>query len=41
VCLRNRCPMVVDQVVTFRDSSHLSVTWVKKVAPDLGRLLDL
>ncbi|MFL6133851.1 MAG: acyltransferase family protein [Nocardioidaceae bacterium] len=41
VCLRNRCPLIVDHVVTFRDASHLSVTWVKMVAPDLGRLLKL
>jgi len=41
VCLRYRCPLIVDDVVTFRDASHLSVTWVKKAAPDLGRLLKL
>jgi peptidoglycan/LPS O-acetylase OafA/YrhL len=41
VCLRNRCPVVVDHVVVFRDASHLSVTWMKRIAPDLGRLLEL
>jgi peptidoglycan/LPS O-acetylase OafA/YrhL len=41
VCVRGRCPIAVDHLVTFRDSTHLSVTWVRRVAPDLGRLLKL
>jgi peptidoglycan/LPS O-acetylase OafA/YrhL len=41
VCLRHRCPMVVDHLVTFRDGSHLSVTYVNSLAADLGRRLRL
>jgi hypothetical protein len=39
VCAAGRCPFVVDHVVTYHDGQHLSATWVRAVADDLGRML--
>jgi hypothetical protein len=41
VCAGGACPLAVDQTVTYRDDDHLSVTWAHRIAPDLGRLLEL
>jgi peptidoglycan/LPS O-acetylase OafA/YrhL len=41
VCRRHRCPLVVDHVVTFRDTTHLSASWVNTVRPELGDRLRL
>lgn len=41
VCQGGRCPLVVGDTVTYRDVSHLSVSWNKVVAQRLGQLLDL
>jgi hypothetical protein len=39
VCSRHRCPLVVDHVVTYRDPWHISRTWGRVVAAELGRRL--
>ena len=41
VCLRRSCPLIVDRIVTYHDSAHLTVTWSKVVASELGQRLDL
>ena len=41
VCLRQRCPLVVDGVVTYRDSAHISLTWSLRLTRDLARSLRL
>ena len=41
VCAAGRCPFVVDRVVTYHDGQHLSATWVRAVADELGRMLRL
>ncbi|MDN5896114.1 MAG: hypothetical protein L0H93_19070, partial [Nocardioides sp.] len=41
VCQSGRCPIVVGDTVTYRDTSHLSITWTKAVAQEFGALLDL
>lgn len=41
ICREDRCPLVVGNVVTYRDDAHLSGPWVRRVSRDLGRLLDL
>jgi len=41
VCRHGRCPLVVDHVVTYRDPWHISLTWSKVVASELGRRLHL
>jgi peptidoglycan/LPS O-acetylase OafA/YrhL len=41
VCLRRRCPLVVDQVVTYRDDSHISVTWSDIITDEFGRRIAL
>jgi hypothetical protein len=38
LCSAGRCPVVVDQTVTYGDSGHLSVTWTRLAAGDLWRL---
>ena len=29
VCVRGRCPVVVDHTATYADTDHVSVTWAK------------
>ena len=41
VCHHKRCPLVVDHVVTYRDPWHISLTWSKVIAAELGRRLHL
>ena len=41
VCARGRCPMVVDDVVTYHDAQHVSATWASEVASRLSDLLGL
>jgi hypothetical protein len=41
VCLRQRCPLVVDGGVTYRDSAHISLTWSLRLTRDLARSLRL
>jgi peptidoglycan/LPS O-acetylase OafA/YrhL len=41
VCGDGRCPLVVDRTATYADNDHVSVTWAKTVAGELGELLDL
>ncbi len=41
VCLRGRCPLVVAGVATYQDGQHVSRTWSRWVAADLGSLLGL
>ena len=38
LCLRGRCPLVVDRTMTFMDYSHVSAAWATALADDLGRL---
>jgi len=37
----HRCPSVAGGLVVFHDTSHLTATWVRRLAPLLGRALDL
>lgn len=39
VCVGTRCPLVVDGAATYADPSHLSVTWVRKVAAEFSARL--
>ena len=41
VCVEGRCPFVVDRVVTYHDGQHISRTWARRVAVELGRMLEL
>jgi hypothetical protein len=41
VCRHDRCPLVVDDVVTYRDPWHITVTWSTVIAHELGRRLRL
>ncbi len=41
VCARGRCPMVVDDVVTYHDAQHVSATWASEVGSRLADLLGL
>jgi peptidoglycan/LPS O-acetylase OafA/YrhL len=41
VCLRRRCPLIVDRIITYRDSAHLTLTWSNLVTDELGRRLRL
>jgi hypothetical protein len=34
-----RCPLVVGDVVTYYDDSHITATWVDRVTPALGHRL--
>lgn len=34
-CAKGRCPLVVDKIVTYRDPSHLSMTWTNRIAVEL------
>jgi hypothetical protein len=39
-CTRDRrCPLSVGHTVVYRDDDHLTMTWAREVAPDLGRRL--
>jgi peptidoglycan/LPS O-acetylase OafA/YrhL len=38
VCVRGRCPLVVDRTMTFMDDAHVSAAWSAALAPDLERL---
>lgn len=35
VCADGRCPLVVERIVTYRDASHLSITWTHRVTAEL------
>jgi len=39
VCFRGRCPLVVDNIVTYRDEGHISVTWGSAITDELGDLI--
>jgi len=41
VCLRRRCPIIVDHIVTYHDPGHLSETWTNAITDEFGHLLDL
>ena len=41
VCLRRRCPIIVDHIVTYHDPGHLSETWTNAISDEFGHLLDL
>jgi len=39
VCADGRCPLVVGDLVTYHDGSHLSASWTEHVTPAFGRRL--
>ena len=39
VCVHRRCPVVVNHIVTYHDSAHISATWGHRIAAPLGHLL--
>lgn len=39
ICVRDRCPLVVGRSVNYSDATHLSVTWVRRIADQFGWLL--
>ena len=41
ICLGGRCPMVVDHVVTYADFGHLSISWTRRVGPELAVMMNL
>jgi peptidoglycan/LPS O-acetylase OafA/YrhL len=36
-CIKNECPVVIGNVLMYRDGDHLTATYVKTLAPYLGR----
>ena len=40
-CQRHRCPLVAERTVLYRDASHLSMTWMRRVAWELTALMEL
>jgi hypothetical protein len=41
ICRDDPCPVVVDGMIVFRDLRHLTATFSRSLAPDLGRRLDV
>lgn len=41
VCAGDKCPVVVDRTVLYRDSAHLTMTWVRQLTDPLERRLRL
>jgi peptidoglycan/LPS O-acetylase OafA/YrhL len=41
VCVHGRCPMVVDQTLTFFDVGHVTSSWAAEVADEFTRLFRL
>jgi hypothetical protein len=41
VCRHDRCPLVVDRVITHHDAAHVTRTWAMQVVDALARRLDL
>ncbi|MDH3704486.1 MAG: acyltransferase [Acidimicrobiia bacterium] len=39
LCDSDECPLVVDDVVTYRDSNHLTATFAQRLSPDLEHWL--
>ncbi len=39
LCDREDCPLLVDDVVTYRDSNHLTATFASRLGPDIRRWL--
>ena len=37
LCVRERCPVVVDRTMTFVDYSHVAPAWAAALSDDLGR----
>jgi peptidoglycan/LPS O-acetylase OafA/YrhL len=40
ICADNPCPAVVDNMIVYRDSHHLTATFARSLGPDLERLLN-
>ena len=40
-CSEQRCPLVVDQTVVYRDEDHISVTWALRLVDELRELAEL
>ena len=38
LCLRGRCPLVVDRTMTFMDYSHVSAAWSAALTDEFARL---
>ncbi|KQY62597.1 MULTISPECIES: acyltransferase family protein [unclassified Nocardioides] len=41
ICVDGRCPLVVGDVVTFRDKAHLSLSWTKIISPRFAKMVGL
>jgi peptidoglycan/LPS O-acetylase OafA/YrhL len=41
VCFEQRCPLVVDQTVIYRDEDHISMTWGRRLTDELRERLAL
>ena len=40
MCPVDQCPVLLDQIVLYRDHSHISATYSRALAPSLGAILD-
>ena len=40
-CFEQRCPLVVDRTVVYRDDNHISVTWAMRLVDELRELAEL
>ena len=40
-CFEQRCPLVVDQTVVYRDDDHISMTWSRRLTEELRSRLQL
>jgi len=40
ICPVDRCPVILDEIVLYRDHSHISATYSRALAPSLGAILD-
>jgi len=41
VCWQHRCPITTLELVVYRDDSHVSLSWARRAANDLGQLAGL
>jgi len=41
LCVQDRCPMVADFLVVYRDKAHITASWGRRVGRELGALLGL
>ena len=41
ICWREECPVVIGDVLTYRDRGHLSTVYAEELGDDIGRKLDI